>query len=406
MALTPSQRSFRLMLVYHLTQHAPLYWPYMLYFVTSVRGLPASDFGLLKSIYYFSVMSFEVPFGVIADRLGRRVTLVLGALGYAASCMLYASGEGFAAFALAELCAASATALQSGAASALLFDAYAADGRAHEYVRARGALESAGLIGASIALPLGGLLVTASGDPTATYWVTTALSLVGFGAALLLREPPRRAELPLRAHLTETLRDLGRIRGLGETIVFSALVYLGLRAASALVWHPVLEAAGMPLRAYGALTAVATLLGAWTAWRAHAWRARLGERPLMLLAAGSVVAMYLLLPLAHGPAAAALLLTHGFGMGVVPVVIGDLLNRRIASPDRRATLLSFESLLQRGSYGVVVYLASVALERSSLDVVLLGFAATAAAATALVPLMTRESAADDSAARDDQHRAQ
>ena len=64
-----SRRSFRLMLVYQLSQHTPLFWPYMFYFTTAVRGLPASDFGFLKSIYYFSVMAIEIPFGVVADRL-------------------------------------------------------------------------------------------------------------------------------------------------------------------------------------------------------------------------------------------------------------------------------------------------------------------------------------------------
>ena len=89
---TPSARSFRLMLVYQLTQHTPLYWPYMFLFITNVRGLPAADFGLLKSIYYFTVMAAEVPFGVVADRLGRRTTLVLGALANSGGCVLYATG--------------------------------------------------------------------------------------------------------------------------------------------------------------------------------------------------------------------------------------------------------------------------------------------------------------------------
>jgi MFS family permease len=139
-SLTPSARSFRLMLVYQLTQHTPLYWPYMFLFITNVRGLPASDFGLLKSIYYFAVMGAEVPLGVVADRLGRRTTLLLGALANSGACLLYATGASFAAFAVAELLFALTTAMQSGADSALLFDAYAADDRAHEFPRAMGAL--------------------------------------------------------------------------------------------------------------------------------------------------------------------------------------------------------------------------------------------------------------------------
>jgi MFS family permease len=402
----PSSRSFRLMLVYQVTQHTPLYWPYMFHFTTAVRGLPASDFGLLKSIYYFTVMAVEVPFGVIADRLGRRLTLLLGALGYSASCALYAGGRSFWWYAAAELCAASGTAFQSGADSALVYDSFAADGRAHEFARARGAMEATGLAGAAVAFPLAGLLVTRDGDPTATYWVTSGIALVGVVVSLLMREPPRQQHSHVRAHMAETFRDLFRVRGLLPTLAFSALVYLALRAANALVWNPVLEAASVPLGLYGILTAAVTLLAAFTAWRAHSWLRWTGELWLTLVSAGSVAAMFLLLPLVHGPLAAALLVSHGFGLGVVPVVVNDLLNRRISSSERRATLLSFESLLQRGSYGVIVYAASVALEHSSLTAVLLGFAGTALAATALVPWIASDSAAHDAPAGQHEHGAQ
>jgi MFS family permease len=385
------------MLVYQVTQRTPLYWPYMFHFTTAVRGLPASDFGLLKSIYYFGVMAIDVPFGVVADRVGRRLTLVLGALAYSASCALYAFGRGFAAYAVAELCAACGTAFQSGADSAFLYDSLAADGRAHEFARARGALESAGLAAAALALPLSGLLVTSGGDPTATYPVTGLISLAGVGAALALREPPVRSPRRLRAHVADTVRDVTRTPGIAATLAFGSLVFLGLRAANALVWNPVLEAAGLPLRSFGALTAVVGLLAAFCAWRAHAWRERLGELPLVLACAGSVGAMYLLLPFTHGAVAATLLTTHGFSLGVTPVILVELLNRRIASSERRATLLSFESLVQRGSYGVVVYFASAALEGSALSAVLLGFAAASAAALVLVPWVVRRPARDPAA---------
>lgn len=383
------------MLVYQVTQRTPLFWPYMFHFTTAVRGLPASDFGLLKSIYYFGVMAIDVPFGVVADRVGRRVTLVLGALANAASCALYAFGRGFVAYAVAELCAACGTALQSGADSALVYDSLAADGRAHEFARARGAMEFVGLAGAALALPLSGLLVTAAGDPSATYAATALINLVGVGAALALREPPVRSQRRLRAHVAETVRDVARTPGIAAILAFGALVFLGLRAANALVWNPVLEAAGLPLRSFGALTAVAAVLAAFSAWRAHAWRDRIGELPLVLACAGSVTVMYLLLPFAHGEAAAGLLMTHGFALGVTPVILVELLNRRISSSERRATLLSFESLVQRGSYGVVVYFAAAALERSSLSAVLFGFAAAAATALALAPAIARAPARED-----------
>ena len=235
------------MLVYQVTQHAPLYWPYMLLFVTSVRGLSASDFGLLKTIYYFTVMGAEIPLGVVADRMGRRTTLYLAALANSAGCFLYASGASFAAFAVAELSFALASALQSGADSALIFDAYAADDRTHEFARAMGVLGTTSLVGATVAFVFAGFFVTAEGDPTPTYVVTALLSLVGAAAAFALREPPRVPTMRVRTHVAEALRDLVRARGLVAAIAYGAVVYTALRGANALLWNPVLGAAGVPL---------------------------------------------------------------------------------------------------------------------------------------------------------------
>jgi MFS family permease len=387
--VSASTRNFRLMLVYRTTQHSPLYWPYMFLLVTNVRGLPASDFGLLKSIYYFAVMAAEVPLGVVADRLGRKSTLVLGALANACGCALYVGGRSFAIYAIAELCFALTTALQSGAESALLFDGYAAEGRQAEFARATGTLEAVGLAGATVAFALAGLLVTSDGDPTYTYLGTAILSGVGALAALAFVEPPRVSTLRLRAHVAETLRDLARTRGLLATFAYAALVYAALRAANALVWNPVLADAAVPVAAYGALTAVVTLLGALTAWRAHAFERRFGAAPLAFAIAGSLVAMYALLALSPGAWAAPLVTSHGIPLGVAPVLIVDLLNRRITVSERRATLLSFESLFQRGLYGAIVYFAASALDREGLTTVLVGFALLSAVSLALVPRMSR-----------------
>lgn len=389
MASVSSTRNFRLLLVYQVTQYSPLYWPYMFVFITHVRGLTASDFGALKAIYYFAVMAAEVPLGVVADRIGRRGTLVLGALANACACALYAYGSGFPVYAAAELCFALTTALQSGAESAFLFDSFAADGRTHEFARATGTLEAVGLAGATVSFTLAGLLVTGDGDPTATYIGTGILSIAGAIAALALSEPPRTSTLRLRAHVAEAVRDLVGTPGLPATLAFGALVYAALRAANALVWNPVLVEAQVPLGLFGALTAAATLLGAFTAWRAGAWERRLGVTRLATAIAGSLVFMYAGLALSPGIWAAPLIASHGFAIGVAPVLIVNLLNRRIHSSERRATLLSFESLLQRGLYGVIVLFAANALDRESLAAVLVGFGLMSALSLALVPALGR-----------------
>jgi MFS family permease len=386
------------MLVYQLSQRVPFYWPYMFVFVTSVRGLSASDFGLLKSIYYFSVMAAEVPLGVVADRLGRRATLFLAALANCVACLLYAAGRGFAIFAGAELLFALTTALQNGADSALLFDAYAADDRAHEFARAKGVLDASGLIAATAAFSLAGVLVSSNGDASLLYQITGVLSLAGAAAAFALREPPRVSTVRVRRHISNALRDLVRTPGLIAMLAYAALVYTAIRAANALVWNPVLASAGVPIGFYGALTGVASLLGALAAWRADAWRRRFGATVLAVSIAASLAGMYALLALAPGWWSVPILLTHGLALGTTPVLLADMLNRRIVASERRATLLSFESMFQRGSYGVVVYAAASALDTRSLPTVLLGFALFCAVPIALA-VRIRDVAPEISAAR-------
>jgi hypothetical protein len=383
------------MLVYQLTQHVPLYWPYMFVFVTSARGLTASDFGLLKSIYYASVMAADVPLGVVADRLGRRTTLVAGAVANCVACGLYAAGGGFAIYALAEVLFALTTALQSGADSALLFDAYAADDRAHEFARANGRLEASGLVAGTAAFSFAGLIVSGDGDASLAYWLTGALSLLGAVAAAALREPPRVTPVRARSHVADALRDLVRTPGLLAVVAYAALVYAAIRAANALVWNPVLESAGAPIGLYGVLTGATTLLAAGTALCTDAWRRRFGMRALALAVAASLAGMYALLALAPGWWSIPILVAHGLPLGVAPVLIVDFLNRRIVASERRATMLSFESMAQRGTYGVLVYAAATALDASTLATVLLALACLSAIPLALA-LRIREAATDGS----------
>jgi MFS family permease len=383
-----SARNFRVMLLYRITQHSPLYWPYMFLFVTSVRGLSASDFGLLKSLYYFAVMIAELPLGVVADRLGRKTTLVLGGFANAAGCLVYALGGSFTAFAVGEICFALCSALTSGAESALLYDGYAAEGREQEFVRATASLEAIGLAGATASFVLAGWVVGTGGDAAPNYLATAGLAVVGAFGGFAFVEPKRAPELRLSAHVAESVRELFATRGLLATLTYGALVYAGLRASNALVWNPVLERAAFPLGLFGALTALVTLLGAATAWRGQAIQRALGPTRLGVAIAGWVVAMYVGLALAPGALAVPLIATQDLPLGVAPVLIADLLNRRIESSERRATLLSFESLINRGLYGTIVWLAASGIDRQGLDAVLLGFAGLAALAVAFVPRVT------------------
>src|SRR5262249_37232636 len=70
------------------------------------RGLSLVEVMLLNTVYCTVVIFTEVPTGAIADRVGRRATMMAGALAMVAACTVYALAHGFAWFAVAEALAA------------------------------------------------------------------------------------------------------------------------------------------------------------------------------------------------------------------------------------------------------------------------------------------------------------
>ena len=378
----------RLYGVYIVSQYTPLYWAYMYFLVTETRGLSATDFGLLKAIYYLSVCLLEIPLGVLADRIGRRPVLVAAAGLNSLGCFLYVLAIDFATFALAEICFAFSMALFSGSASALLYDSLASESRQADYLRIEGRARAASLVATTLGLPLTDLFLVGSGDPSPAYAVTGAIALVGVGSALAMREPPRHRAATTRDIATGAFQDLARTPALVWLIAWGAALFVMVRAANAFVFNPVLESAGVPVNAFGTVLATIGLIGALFAWRADAMMSARPTATLLALPL-SLTGMFALLPATSGAAAVAVLCAQALPLGALPVIVSALLNDRIANGEHRATLLSLESLLSRGLYGAAALGLGWGLDRAGLSPVLLAVGAVGILPLALVGFVAR-----------------
>jgi predicted MFS family arabinose efflux permease len=347
-----ARRNAALFTLYSIGQNAPLYWPYMFHLVTVVRGLSPTEFGALKGLYYGATVALEVPMGAVADRFGRRVTLLLSALLNALACAMYAVASDFALFAAAELVFAVCNALHSGADSALLYDSLAAEGREADYARSYGRARASSYLTLVIGLPLTDLWLVRAGDPAPAYLATALLALLGAGAAFAMREPPRLHGRSTFALAGSALRAVGRDRLLLVLILYGTGVYMLYRSANAAYYNPVLAWKGVSVERFGSLYAVVSACGALAAWRAHALRARLGDRALVVAMPCAVLAMYAGLALVPGSAVVLLFAIEGTVGGLFPVVAHDLVNRRVDDSSHRATLLSLVSFAWRGSYAL------------------------------------------------------
>ena len=93
------------------------------------KGLSMQDVFMLQALFGLVVLVTEVPSGYFADVLGRKATLVVGAIVAGVGQSLLLVADGFWTLALFEICLGIAHSLISGADLALLYDTELALGR-------------------------------------------------------------------------------------------------------------------------------------------------------------------------------------------------------------------------------------------------------------------------------------
>jgi len=383
-----SLRNFRLFLAYRVLTRLLLFAPYIQLFITGVQRLSQRDYGLLQGLYYLVVVAAEVPSGVLADRFGRKTILVLGALINGLGCFLFALAHDFPTFAAGELLFGLGTAFVSGADSALLYDSLAAERREAEYPRAEGAAQASWLLATVIGYPLADRLLVVNGNPVLAYWFAGGLSLLGVLVGLFFTEPPRGERQSAREITFGAIRDVVKVPGVLRIILYSIGVFALLRAAVVLFFHPVLRAQGITADFYGTILAAMNLVGAVAALRAHRWIAR-GERMVVLLVPGALLLMFLALALLRFPLAAAFFCVQGAAFGIYPPLTRFLLNRRVPSARRRATILSLDSLACRLAFSPLAVFAGWALADLGLGRAMAATALLACVPIVVIPLLRR-----------------
>ena len=174
-----------LALTYESLSHAVWYL-----YLFSYKGLTLGEMAWLSLLGDGVIVLCEVPTGYLADRIGRRLSIILGIVAQAASALLFIFGDSFFAWWLALAVCGLGDTLRSGADSALLYDSCLAAGQRRRY---RPVLAQATFI-AQCGLVLGGIV----GGVIATriawelpFWIEVAVSGAGLGVVLAMVEPPR-----------------------------------------------------------------------------------------------------------------------------------------------------------------------------------------------------------------------
>jgi len=220
--------------------------PFLALYLAGPRNLGASTIGVVLAAFGAGAFASQPIGGYLADRFGRRSTLVGGMIGSAASFMLLASVRDLALIAVAACLSGLTIDLYRPAVSAMIADLVAPENRAKAFALLYWAIN----LGVAVAGVTGGLLAARS------YWllfIVDAATCLAF-AVLIARKvpetrPPRQAGE--QGGYGQAVRD-GLLLTLAAAILLGTIVYM-----QCFVTLPLAVAAdGLGPEAYGLIYAV------------------------------------------------------------------------------------------------------------------------------------------------------
>lgn len=163
--------------------------PVIVFFYQS-RGLNLTQIFLLESILIVVSLFLEIPTGVMADRYGRKIAIVLGGLFFLLEPIIFIFAQGFWPFALAAALYGVGTAFISGSIEAIIYEVLENKKQAREMTRFMGSFGAAGLMGAAIAPIVGSIIARNLTEISylILIYLTIATGLIGWLFSLTLQK--------------------------------------------------------------------------------------------------------------------------------------------------------------------------------------------------------------------------
>lgn len=332
---------------------------WMLYL--AYKGMSLFEIGLLEAIYHIFSLSFEIPTGMVADRMGRKTSRVLGRVMTFIACLMMLGSNSFFFFAIAFLFTALGNNLESGAGDALIYDSLVEIDEEKSYMKVKGRQELFFQTARLSSLMIGGYVATHSYE--LAYSITAVIHFSSIFQALTFTEPSaisnKEATGNFVDHVRESLKAIWENRGVFRFMLF--MESFGLFYTTLFFYlQNYLKASGKNEFYIGLFLASVALLSLLFSMQAHRIEPFIGQKRLISF---SCVAILICL---YGIAFTPMVVPFFLGMaaidGLLFVTFSAYVNQLIPS-EYRATLLSFQSMLfsvmMIGVFPVIGYLSQV-----------------------------------------------
>jgi MFS family permease len=364
---------------YRLTKFGLFHIAIMVLFYQQ-RGLSFSQIMILQSFYYFAKVFSEVPTGALADRFGRKKSLVIGSFCHSSAYLLIFFSHSFILFNLGEIMAGISMSFAYGADSALAYDTLKSLGREKEYQKIEGNGHSMRLLAFAIFAPIGGLLATV--NLALPYLASSGMIFLSGLLALTFTEPRKESSMVQGSTFKvrkKYYHEIGKSLNLMLAekrilwlVLFFSLVFLATRLGF-WTYQPYMKKVGVPLSLFGVVFTFFSLFGALVSKYADRIEKTLKENLTLLIMPFLVIVSFVLMSRFLFLWSIGFIFLQQVSMATHEPILKNYLNRHTPS-DIRATMFSVQHMAGNLVFAVTAPFLGSFVDRSGLENALLIFA--------------------------------
>lgn len=334
----PMKRNINLMYIMALLQGMVFYGPVATLY-RQVRGVSIFQITLIEGISYALCLILEVPWGVVADRIGYRRTLVFCSWLYFLSKIVFWLAWDFNTFLLERVMLSVVFSGLSGVDSSILY----LSAQGEDTQRVYGRYNTMGMVGLLLAAFVFSVVIQDN------YSLAGLLTAISYGAAALLSlgiqevNPPKSEKASQEPFMT-TLREVLGNQTLILFLIAVAFLTEAHQTITVFLNQMKYESCGLDHTAIGVIYSIATLLGLLGVCSAGVTR-KLGQLRSLVLFCALPIASCLLLSLTETAVPSVLgVLTLRVSDTLFQPFQQDIQNRQVKTQNR-ATALSIHSML-------------------------------------------------------------
>ncbi len=334
------------------------------------KGLTYTQVLLLESVLMLTPLLLEIPTGYIADIFGRKLSLLLSSLSFVVGIGMFLFAESFPAFAVAMILVGFGNAFRSGADSAFVYDTLLTEKKEKKFQKIWGNAQLILFVTAAIAALAGGWL--ADIDFLIPIGLTVAALIISLLIVFFFKEPVREKPILGKGHM----HFFGKILKFSvlNSQIRALLIYAALFSPLILVYQvlvqPLTVNFGLSLSMLGIFYSFLLVFAGLGSFLASKFHNLLPVKRKLFFVSFVGGAAVIAVALIKSPWALLLLIFPAFAHGMSRVLINTLINN-VTSSDKRATVLSVQSMAVGIGYSLIAIFSGKLIDAYSFKPVLI-----------------------------------